>query len=158
MGDYLYAQNDEEIEWSMYRGSCSCCSSQYYTDPEMGPQITQERVDSWETWLWEQLENVYKIRQTHNMGSMLQTYLPTLDLAWEVAIIKVRRLGKAWRGRDLPDTGVGNQVTAGIMGALEAFEDSLPEADRGKQRDIEDENYDMLSTVLFEEQAKGEDD
>lgn len=35
---------------------------------------------------------------------------------------------------------------------------TLPEADRGKQRDIEDENYDMLSTVFFEEQAKGEDD
>jgi hypothetical protein len=159
--DYLDASNDENTEWTLQRGTCSCCGSRYHTDikqiDDYEPALTQIRLENWERWLWEQLANVYTVRQTHNLGSMVQTYLPTLDLAWNVAMIKARRLGKSWRGRDLPASAIGNQVTAGIMGALEAFEDSLPESQAVRQRAHEDENYDYLSMLFFREQAKEDD-
>jgi len=124
--DYLSPWNVENTHWSMNRGSCSCCASQYTTDPDHQSTYTrpidQKQLDTWEKWLLGQLDNVYLCRQARVPSPMLSTYHPTMEVAWDVAIIKARILGEQWRGKKLPGYAHGNPIQAALGCILDDFE------------------------------------
>ena len=157
MMDYLYPQNEEHTHWSMNRGSCSCCAGQYQTDPEAISEfvrpIIQMELDTWEEWLHEQLAYVYQCRQTRVTSPMLKPYHPTMEEAWDVAVIQARILGEMWRGKELPDHAVGNEMQASLARILDEYKDHTGLA--GLFEDHE-EQQDALSTIFFTEYVKME--
>lgn len=150
--DYLYEANDTGTEFSMAQGTCACCGTHYTTDPDQQGRfthpITQEKLDSWEKWLYEQLTNVYKCRQTRVPSSMLKSYNPTMELAWEVAIIKARRLGISWRDKELPDHAHDNEMQAELAKILDWYQDITDHVND------EEPTQDILSDIFFEEYVK----
>jgi len=65
--DALWLWDEENDHWQLVRGSCGCCSTTYYTDPECvssySPLLTQDILDDWEQFLWEQLDRVARCRE-----------------------------------------------------------------------------------------------
>lgn len=149
--DALHYWDNDHTEFSLVRGTCGCCGSTYYTDPECyGEPITVEMLDKWERWLWEQIANLYKCRHIVESPMLMTTYRPGLDLAWEVAVMKAKRLGKAWRGRELPDYAHDNEMMGGLAAILDEFEDALDGDERDEAIFLMDENFSDLSDIFFE--------
>jgi len=156
--DYLLPWDEDQTDFTLMRGTCGCCGKVYSTDATREVPITVEMLDKWEKWLWEQLANVYKCRHIVVSPMLMTTYRPSLDLAWEVAVLRAKRLGQSWRGRNLPQTGVDNPVDAELTRILDEFEDSLDGDERDEQIiKWSSENYSDLWEFFFE-QYNMEDD
>jgi hypothetical protein len=119
--------------------------------------IVQENLDTWERWLIEQLANIYMVRQTRVLSPMVYPYTPTMEVAWDVAVIKARLLGEMWRGKELPDHARGNEMQAALARIRDEFMDIGIPVDERQHHD-ENSYYDDLSDVFFEEYAKEEEE
>lgn len=155
MSDYLMHSDDADVHFTFQWLSCSCCSSRWTTDPEevttYQSLLDQDHLDKWEREVTQQLENIWKVRQTHIPSDMLGTYHPSMEQVWDVAVIKAKMLGIAWRGRDLPDHARSNEMQAELAHILDWYEAIVDHPEHSLNREA---NQDLLSSIFFEEYVK----